>query len=260
MSKLQLIVVGACLLLFIGLFFGASTKSADYSEVEKKRSLAAESTGINSLLIEAKPTLTKQEAAYILSLEAQMAEATTDSIRIALNKNIASKWYEYKRADISGHYAEQVADLAKTEDAWSIAGTTFLIGARQTKEDKIKEYCVGRAVNAFESAISMNSENINHKVNLATCYAENPPTDNPMKGVLMLLDLVKKNPESVPVLVSLGRFGIQTGQFDKAAERLTKALSVEPTNRQANCLLAEALTGLGKTAEAAVAQQKCLSN
>ena len=257
MNKLQFTIVGLCVLFFLALFFGANTKPANYAEIEKKRSLTAEITDINSLLIEAKPKLSKQEATFILSLEKHVGEASSDSIKTAAYKNLASKWYEYKRADISGFYAEQVAELEKTETAWSIAGTTFLLGARQSDTDKIKRFCSSKAVTAFENAISLNPENINHKVNLATCFAENPPKENPMKGVLMLLDLNKQNPESVPVLVTLGRFGIQTGQFDKAVERLNKAIRLDNKNRQAHCLLAEALNGLGEKEAASIAQQNC---
>lgn len=259
MNRNQFILIGAAILLFLGLYFGASTKPSDYSKIEKKRALSAESTGINSLLLEAKPALSTQEGTFILSLEKQIAEADTDSVRVEGYKNLASKWYEYNRADISGYYAEKVATLDQTEQAWSIAGTTYLIGARQATADKIKQFCSSNAVKAFESAISINPENIAHKVNLATSYAENPPPSNPMKGVLMLLELNKSNPESVAVLVSLGRFGIQTGQFDKASERLKKAISLDPTNKQAHCFLAEAQAALGNQAAAADAQTKCAS-
>ncbi len=257
MNKLQLAVIGASILLFFGLFFGASTKASDFGEIQKKRSIAAASTDISSLLIDAKPSLSKQDAAFIISLERQIDDATEDFVRIDAYKKLASKWYEFRRADISGHYALKVAELEQTEDAWSIAGTTYMIGARQAQEEKIKKYCTSGAVSAFESAISLNPDNINHKVNLASCYAENPPQENPMKGVLMLLDLNKANPESVPVLLSLGRFGIETGQFDKAAERLTKAISIEPDNRRAFCLLADAYKGLGEMQKATEAQEKC---
>lgn len=257
MNKMQLTLLAGSVLLLLGLFFGVNTKPSNHKIVEQKRLLTAESTDISSLLIEAKPLLTKKQSAFILSLEQQVSDAQADTTRIAAYKALASKWYEYNRADISGVYAEEVATLEKTEMAWSIAGTTFLLGARQAKEEKNKRFCADKAVRAFENAISINPENIKNKVNLATCYAENPPKENPMKGVMMLLDLNKSNPESVPVLVSLGRFGIQTGQFEKAKERLTKAIQLDASHQKAHCLLAEALKGLGQTAAAAAAQEKC---
>jgi uncharacterized protein HemY len=88
-------------------------------------------------------------------------------------------------------------------------------------------------------------------------YAENPPQDNPMKGILMLLDLNKKFPENVGVLVNLGRLGLKTAQFEKAAQRLEKVIVLEPDNRSANCLLIEAYEGLGQKEKVLFYQNKC---
>jgi cytochrome c-type biogenesis protein CcmH/NrfG len=107
------------------------------------------------------------------------------------------------------------------------------------KEEKVIEFCANRAIQAFENAISLDPSDITNKVNLAVCYAERPPQNNPMKGILMLIDLNKKHPENVPTLSTLGRLGIQTGQFEKAVARLELALQIEPKNIKVNCLLAQ---------------------
>ncbi len=257
MTKLQTIVLAVAAFLFLGMYFGTSTKPPSQKEVEKNRSLVIESTDINTMLMEAKPKLSAQQSSYILALESQIQEITEDSLRIPLLKDLSGKWYDYGRADIAGFYAEQVAKQNEEEEAWSITGTTYLIGARQAQEDKLKDFCKSRAISAFENALSLNPSNSAHKVNLATVYAEFPPQDNPMKGILMLIEMNKANPDDVPVLVSLGRFGIQTGQFDKAIERLTRAVNLVPEHKRANCLLANALNKSGKTADASIYQKKC---
>jgi len=259
MTKLQQIVVALSLLLFLILFFGASTKPANQGDIEKKRALAAESTDINALLIAAKPSLNTQQSTFILSLERHVEEAATDELRAEKLKELSSKWYEYKRADIAGFYAEEVAKIEASEDSWSIAATTFMIGSRQSQEEKVKQFCVNRAIKAFESAISLNPENTDHQLNLAVCYAENPLKDNPMKGILMLLDLNKKEPDNVSVLVNLGRFGMQTGQFEKATERLQRAVSLDAENAPAHCLLAQAYEALGDMENANTFKTKCIA-
>lgn len=257
MTKLQLIVVSAAILLFLGLFFGASTKTPEQVKIEKTRSIVSESTTINALLLDAKPQLDAQEASFIQAFEQSIIDSPSDSIKIEKYKELSGKWYEYNRADIAGYYAEQVALLEKTEDSWSITGTTYLLGMRQAKAAKNRAFCSDRAVKAFESAISLNPDNIQHKVNLASCYAENPPKDNPMKGILMLLELNKEKPENTAVLITLARFGIQTGQYDKAIERLKKAIELEPENGKAICLLAKAYDAIAQTNEADFYSKKC---
>ena len=262
MTKLQIGVVLAALAFFLVLYFGCDTKPENYEEVIQQRELVAESTNINSLLASARKTLQSSQANILLALERQLDEVSIDSAKIEILKNLSGKWYEFGRADISGHYAKTIAESANTEEAWSLAGTTFSICVQRAAEEKIKSYCTENALRAFENAVSINPENPQHQLNLAVVYAENPPEDNPMKGILMLLDLNKKHPENVGVLTNLGRLGLQTGQFEKAAKRLEKALEIEPENRAANCLIIRAYEGLGQNDKAASFQKKCeaLSN
>ncbi len=245
MTKLQIVVVSSTILLFAGMYFGLDTKPKKQKAIEKSRVIAAESTDINALLEDAKAELSPEKSRLILSLEGNLSQTQTDSVKAAISKELSASWYKLERADIAGFYAESVAEIENSDEAWAIAGTTYTIGVQRAKEEKVKQFCFGRAVKAFENAISLNPSNTTHKVNLAICYAENPLPENPMKGILMLRDLIEKEPENVLVLTTLGRFAIQTGQFEKAVERLQKAISIEPENTKANCMLSLAYEGLG---------------
>ena len=66
-----------------------------------------------------------------------------------------------------------------------------------------------------------------------------------MKGILQLIELNKENPDNPIILTNLGRLAIQTGQYEKAIQCLESALIIEPTNRNANCLLAKAYEAVG---------------
>jgi len=258
MSKLQLVVVASAIFLFFGLYFGIDTKPLKQKDVEKTRSLSSESADINVLLRDAKSSkVSKEDSNIILALDLALEEANTDSTKIKSLKDLSRKWYELGAYEIAGFYAEQIAEMNGVEEAWSIAGTTYAIGIQKAKERKIKDYCTERAINAFESAISLNPSNTAHNVNLALCYAENPPQDNPMKGIVMLLDLNKKYPENVSVLTTLGRLAIKTGQYDKAVARLEKAISIDKNKANAYCLLAQAYEGLGDSAKAVNSADQC---
>ena len=257
MTKFQILVVSSMILLFAGMYFGLNTKPKRQKAIEKSRAIEAESTDINALLNDAKSGLSNVESSQIAALELQLNQANTDSVRIEILKELSGNWYRLERVEIAGFYAENIAEIENNDEAWSIAGTTYAIGVQRTNEDKVKRFCFGRAVRAFENAISLNPSNTTHKVNLAVCYAENPLPENPMKGILMLTDLVEKEPDNVLVLTTLGRFAIQTGQFDKAIERLQKVLLLEPENNKANCLLAQAYQGKGNNTEAENFAKKC---
>jgi Tfp pilus assembly protein PilF len=58
-------------------------------------------------------------------------------------------------------------------------------------------------------------------------------------------------------LYQLARFGLQTGQIDKAIERLLTALNLEPNNKRVICLLAEAYEKSGNKTKAEEFSLKC---
>lgn len=248
--------MGAVVFFFV-LWLGFDTKPGKQKAVEERRALAATSTDISALLNEALKSITTQESAKVLALEDELDAASSDSVKIEVYKRLSSTWYDANQPAIAGFYAEKLAGLAKTEEAWSIAGTTYSICLQREQSEKVKSYCSQHAIQALENAASLNPSNLQHKVNLALIYTEVPPKDNPMKGILMLVDMNKRYPENVLVLTQLGRLALKTSQYKKAAQRLQQAIAIEPGNQAANCLLADAFAGLGDASKAEAARKKC---
>ena len=61
---------------------------------------------------------------------------------------------------------------------------------------------------------------------------------NPMEGILALRELAESDPPNVDAVVWLGIFGIQSGQKDKARERFSDALMLDPGHLEATWQLA----------------------
>jgi len=259
MTKLQQIVIGACFLLFLVLFFGFGTKSNEQKQLEMSRVQSFETLGVDNLLKDAKESLPSEKIDLIHFFEKEIQDAENDSIKIELLKRLSGEWYELKEYALSGHYASQIAEIIDQEDAWSIAGTTFAIGIKNYQDQKKKDYCTDKAIQSFENALSVNPNNLQHRVNMALCYTENPPKDNPMQGIVMLLDLNKKHPDNIPVMQQLARLAIQTGQFEKAILRLNKILSLDENNKKAICMLVDAHAGAGNQENARLFEEKCLN-
>lgn len=257
MTKTQWIAVAGAVVLFVAMYFGCDRVPPAQKNLEASRSLSAQATNLGALLKDAKETLESEQANAILALESQLAEAPDEATRLETLKALSGRWFDFGYPAIAGGYARQIAESEGTEESWSIAGTTFLIGVQRSEEPKVRAYCTEQAVQAFENAISLNPENINHKVNLALCYVENPPEAEPMKGIQMLIGLNQQNPENVVVLNNLGRLAIRTGQFDRAVQRLEKVLSLEPDNQRAICLLAQAYRGAGAEEKAREMESRC---
>jgi len=260
MSKHQWISIIVATGLTALLYLGFDTKPREQKEIERSRALVAESTDIQVLLKEAKDLLGPGRVGEIIRLENELEQTIADTAKAELYKSLSGEWYNQGHPVIAGYYAQQVAELEQTETSWSIAGTTYTIGVQRSQNEKARQFAVNRAVEAFENAISINPENTAHQVNLALVYTSQPPEDNPMKGIQMLLQLNQEQPDNVMVLLSLSRLAIQTGQYDRAEVRLQKILEVEPENNNAICLLAEVYTALGNSSRAAALQQRCTNS
>lgn len=258
MTKLQIAVLAGAAALFFALYFGCETKSKDQKTLEKTRVLTAESTDINVLLTASKQMLEPAAANEIAAMEQELSMAGGDTIaQVALLKRLSGTWYRFGDPAIAGYYAQLVAEEVNTEEAWSTAGTTYAICVQRGTAEKVLDFCTQRAVTAFENAVSINPDNLAHRVNLAVVYAENPPKEDAMRGITMLLELNRNNPDNVSILNNLGRLAIKTGQYERAVERLARVLELDPGNPVATCLLGDAWSGAGDAAKAEAFEQAC---
>ena len=257
MTKGQILAIAGALLLFVGLYLGFDTKPDSQRRLERARALQAESTGLDQLIEDAKAHISASEASEIQSLEAALASVSDDTARIGLLRRLSGVWYRAGQQPVAGAYAEQVAELENTDAAWSVSGATFFNALVAATDPTLRRYTAEHARKAFESAASLNPEKVEHRVNLALVYAEEPSPENPMQAVLMLRDLEQKFPTSPAVYNALGRLAIKTNQWERAVERLEKAYSLDPENPNTPCLLAKAYQGLGNTDKANAFAEKC---
>lgn len=257
MSKLQSIVLAIGFLLFSLLYFGFSPKPKTIASIESNRAVSSATVDINNLIRAVQDSLSTDQRSYLITLEKEIEASENESNKMNLLKRLSSKWFEYGQPQIAGFYAEKVAEVENSVEAWSITGTTYAAAFKGSFSEKVKDYALTNATAAFENAISLNPDAMQPKVNLALCYVEKPLKENPMKGILMLIDLNKQYPDNPLVLTNLGRLAIQTGQWDKAIQRLGRAVEVDPTNRNANCLLAQAYAETGEKEKATIYMEKC---
>lgn len=254
MNRLQWIIVGLSVALFAVLYFGFDLKTEVQQRQTELRSAELESTDITLLRRAAADSLKVADRNDLRILEQQVELSNTDSMKAEAYIELSSFWYRTQHLAIAGYYAQEVAIIRETEQAWSIAGTTYAICTQREEGQQIKQFCSNRAVKAFESAISLNPNNIQHKVNLALTYLE---TENPMAGVQMLLKLNRENPENVLVLNTLGDQSLRSNQLDKAEQRYLSVIDFDPNNNRAICALADLYNRMEQTTKAQLYQNRC---
>jgi len=256
MNKTQSILIVSMIALFCLIYFGMSTKPKEQRDAEMTRAANIEATGIQNIVSNAKKSLSKDQLNIIEALQAEYHDAQGDEEKIDKAKAMASRWYEFGSPIVSGYFAEDIAKIRNTKDAWSIAGTTYSIGMNNAEEEKEMQFARGRAIKAFENAISLTENNIDDKINLALIYVERPD-QRPMEGIQMLLKLNESNPDNVQVINQLARLGLRTNQTEKAIGRLKRALELEPNNINSICMLAQAYAQAGNEKAAKEFEDRC---
>ncbi len=256
MTRLQLIIIGSALALF-GVLSTCKTQAPAQAKAERTRNIEGPTVDISELANNASMGLTAAAKTEIDAAAAAVAATKSDTEKAAALKKLSSLWYKAGKIDVAGNYAFEVAKLEKTATAWEIAGANLSLAVRNSTDDAVRMQCTKQAATAFENAISLEPQEVKHKVNLAVIYTDNPPQDNPMKGILMLRELDTQYPNNVGVLSQLGRLAIKTGQWEKAITRLEAAQKVDPANNRVTCLLVEAYKGAGQTDKAKALEGKC---
>jgi tetratricopeptide (TPR) repeat protein len=259
MRKQQLFAIFISIVVVLILYFGVDTMPPKQKELEKSRSLNLEVTGTKNITDKAMSGLDAENKSVIEALLLDADNAKDDSTRVKSLKVLASTWYELGHPAVSAIYAEEIAGIEKTEPSWSVTGTTFMICARSEKDEKTRDFCIKRALNALETAISLDPEKVEPQINRALVYVDNPDQENPMKGILMLRELQEKYPQNTSILNQLASLALKTNQVDKALERLQESYKIDPTNNATSCLLAMAYEMSGDQAKAKEFGKKCKS-
>ena len=99
-----------------------------------------------------------------------------------------------------------------------------------------------QAKELFERALQLNPRSDSSKIGLGASYIFGS-TANPqevMQGIQQILEVVRRDSTNMYAQFILGLGGVESGQFDKAIERLTRVVRYQPDNIEAMLTLAEA--------------------
>lgn len=257
MGRFQWIAITSAAALFLLIYFGLDTRPPVEANGTGPQFKANQATSADVLIQEALPTLNEAQVLELELMEKSLVEEETEAGQIEILKSISSTWYQYGNAPIAGHFALLVAEKEQTPEAWGIAGSTFSIGLQRSAPGKVREFCAQQAITCFEKAISLDPEEVAYRLNLALVYTERPLENDPMRGVLMLRDLNQSYPDNVPVMNNLARLALQTGQTERALQRLERAFEIDSENPVTICLLAQAYQIDGQQDKAGLFSKMC---
>lgn len=172
------------------------------------------------------------------------------------NKNLIALYHMRGESVMEAHYSVEAALGGKDKDLMVRAGDLYGATSAISNDESLHKYLIDNAVECYQQAVTWDSSNTENRLKLATAYMDQGSA--PMQGVTILLDVVNKDPNNADAQMLLGKFGIVSGQYDKAIGRLEKVVSLRPQNYDALFLLAEAYRGKGDKAKAVELLRKCV--
>ncbi len=253
MSRNQIIVVSFCALLGLGIYLFADTKKP------KKPAETAQDGGHAMPQQQQQPEALDIEA-YITEVNTKIADAAVKEKVTRLTeagqyKELIAEYQKLDKPIAIAFYTVKLAEKENTVQTYVSAGDFNSMLMQTAPDDKARLFLSGNALNCYQKAVELDSNSTEIKLRLASAYMENGSA--PMQGVSILLDIVKKDSTNVDALLMLGRFGIISGQYDKAIARLEKILYLRPQNSEALLLMAEAYNAQGNKTKAIELLERC---
>ena len=236
----QILLVSGTILLTAALYLAPQFKSESHTVNVVKERFSFESS-----LLQAKSGLNKNDATLINKIEEGVLK---HSDNIVLLDSLVQFWDKQKHPGISAHYAEQKAIKEQSESNWTQAAYRYFDAFQATPDSTIRNLMVNKAINCYEKIIKLNPDNLDAKTDLGLCFAEG--TNQPMKGIMLLREVVEKNPNHENALFNLGILSVRSGQYDKAVERFSRVLAINPARTEMYFMMGKAYMMQGNKVKA----------
>lgn len=257
MKQKQFILIGSGALLFCLIYFFGRTVPAKTNTPATKAGPsvgnAADMVDTKSVLAAFKQELTPDQQAYVNQLETAVVRGDVKEQQIKVYRQIATFWLDSAHMRVPfAYYSGMASKLENSEKSLTFAAHYFLEGLRQQGNPGLKRWMASEAKELFEKALVLNPDNDSTKVGLGSCYLFGNISENPMQGIQLIREVVERDPDNMFAQLMLGLGGMESGQFDKAIERLSKVVAKQPQNLEAILTLAEAYERSGDKKNAVI--------
>lgn len=143
---------------------------------------------------------------------------------------------------------ERKSEINKNELSYLDAAYRYFDAFKMAADTGVRGMMVDKAILNYEKVLEINPGNLNAKTDLGACYAEG--TNEPMKGIMLLREVINANPKHEMAQYNLGMLSVKSGQLDKAIERFNTVLEINPARNEVNFYLGQVYIQKGDTAKA----------
>jgi tetratricopeptide (TPR) repeat protein len=259
MKRQQYLVAGIGMFLLLALyFFGQTVPTQKKTEASAEGAPAGsriKSIGSQDILEAAQSRLTPSQLSYVNRLQNSVVRGDVKAQQLNAYKQLAGFWRDSVQEGFLpfAYYTEEAAKLENSEKSLTFAAQLFLQNLRGQDNPALKSWMATNAKELFEKALELNPGNDSSKIGLGASYIFGSSSANPqetMQGIQRILEVARRDSTNMYAQFMLALGGLESGQFDKAIERLTTVVQHQPANIEAILLLAEVHQQRGDKADA----------
>lgn len=233
------IAIGLTLLATVLLFFAPKMGNL------KKPELAAakqSSFNIEKYIDSVKAKLDTKTQAYILQQQELINSSSNNATKLVAFDSLCAIWQQNRLPLLFAHTKTLKAKFENSQATYADAGESCYMASRFVNPSQQK-YLMSSAIDCFNAALAKDTGNVDYKTSLGICYVEG--SADPMKGIMLLRNVVAKDSTNIKAQMSLGVFAIQSGQNDKAIKRFNTIIALDKNNTEAYLYLAQAYSNMG---------------
>jgi tetratricopeptide (TPR) repeat protein len=241
-KNIKIVLLISAAILFVLLFL-APKKITDQKSVDTPKLAKAKESNIEAFINMALKSLSLSEKSKFDSLISVSQKNPHDSIFIQLT----DFWDLKKRPDFASFYVEKLALRKPNVENFINAGDRYFYSVRFVNDQNEIPVLYKSAMRNYESALKLEANNSDAKIQLAACYLEEG--SSPMQGITLLKEVEKVDRNNVKLQLNFAFFSVKSGQLDKALKRYQKVLAIDPTFIEAYLHIADVYEQLGENAK-----------
>jgi tetratricopeptide (TPR) repeat protein len=259
MKRQQYLVAGTGVLLLLTLYFFGQTvpphPKTEAPETGASGTPIVKSIGLQDILKASEAKLTPVQLSYVTGLQNSVVRGDVKAQQLKADRQLATFWKDSVQEGflLYAWYSGEAAKLEKSEKSLTFAAQLFLESLREQDNPALKSWMATNAKELFEKALELNPGNDSSKVGLGASYVFGSSAGSPtevMQGIQRILEVARRDSTNMYAQFMLGLGGIESGQFDKAIERLTTVVRHQPANIEAILLQAEVYQQRGEKTDA----------
>jgi outer membrane protein len=181
--------------------------------------------------------------ARIRDFRAQLAKGSEKEKNAIFADSLATLYRKANRFDSAAWFAEEASKFFKSTESWTKAGDNYYQAYTLALDQTRQGLMATKAQEFYSKVLEAEPGNLQVKTKMAMTYMTSP---NPMQGIQMLMDVLRRDPKNELALFNMGMLSIQSGQNDKAIERLNELIKVNPSHIQGQMLLGIAWMNKGE--------------